>query len=156
MNEQSATEAYTYDKIAIQTAIDAANVASQNASQLGKSAREAFDKFTAARAIAAEEIKELGLCVDKALDVEAPCQMQQSQRWRQTSRCDVRVSGSKCTPLQGSLASHQPIWQSNQPYGSMNDAAAVHSHMLGIFSEIHKRYGVRYSESLLGVEMDQM
>jgi hypothetical protein len=33
-------------------------------------------------------------------------------------------------------------------YGLLNDAAAVHSHMLGIFSEIHKRYGVRYSESL--------
>ena len=71
MNEQSATEAYTYDKIAIQTAIDAANVASENASQLGKSAREAFHKFTVARAIAAEEIKELGLGVDKAFDVEA-------------------------------------------------------------------------------------
>ena len=32
--------------------------------------------------------------------------------------------------------------------GLVKDAASVHSHMLGIFSEIHTRYGVRYSESL--------
>ena len=71
MNEQSATEANTYDKVAILSLIDAANVASQNASQMGKAAREAFDKFTVARASAAEEIEELGLCADKAFDVEA-------------------------------------------------------------------------------------
>ena len=71
MNEQSATEANTVNKIAIRTAIDAADVASENASQMGKSAREAFDKFTVARASAAEDIEELGLCADKAFDVEA-------------------------------------------------------------------------------------
>ena len=71
MNQQSATEANTANKIAIRTLIDAANVASQNASQAGKSAREACNKFTVARASAAEEIEELRLCADKAFDVEA-------------------------------------------------------------------------------------
>ena len=65
------SETYTAIEDAIRTAIDAANVASQNASQAGKSAREAFDKFTVARASAAEEIEELRLCADKAFDVYA-------------------------------------------------------------------------------------
>ena len=67
MNEQSATEANTHNKIAIQTAIDAA----ENASQMCKSAREAFHKFAVACASAAEEIEEFGLCADKAFDVYA-------------------------------------------------------------------------------------
>jgi hypothetical protein len=32
--------------------------------------------------------------------------------------------------------------------GLVSDAASVHSHMLGVFSDIHIRYGARYSESL--------
>ena len=71
MNPQSATEANTYDKIAIQTLINAANIASQNASQAGTAAREAWDKFTVARASAAEEIEELRICAVQTLDVYA-------------------------------------------------------------------------------------
>ncbi len=71
MNEQSATEANTYDKIAIRTLIDAANVASQTASQMGKSAREAFYKFTVARASAAEELEELRIYAVESFDVYA-------------------------------------------------------------------------------------
>jgi hypothetical protein len=71
MNEQSATEANTYDKVAIQTAIDAAIVASQNAKQARKSYCEALQKFTVARAIETGELIELGLCEDKAFDDEA-------------------------------------------------------------------------------------
>jgi hypothetical protein len=64
-------ETQKIDKIAIRTFIDEANLASQNAAQCGKNAREAWNDFVVARASASEATESLRVLADKALNVYA-------------------------------------------------------------------------------------